>query len=178
MKQSCLMLGVGHGKPIRRLKCPTSVPESDTDWLTLDNNPAAEPDFLFDLEDLERGYKIPCPDEHFDEIHAYEVLEHFGRQGDYRGLFNTFKEFWRVLKPKGMLIGTCPDLKSPWLWGDPGHTRVISQGVLSFLRREHYEQLGRTVSSDYRAFINPCWWEILYARVAEDSFIFCLNKVS
>jgi len=177
-KQSCLMLGSGHTKPFRKLACPVSGQEHEIRWVRLDNNPASEPDILFDLEKLEHGAQLPVPESSFEEIHAYEILEHFGTQGNYRGFFNTFRELWRVLKPGGHLIGTCPSLKSEWLWADPGHTRVICQGTLSFLTKDHYTQLGATASSDYRGFVQPCWWTFIYARETADNFLFCLKKVA
>ena len=178
MKQICLMLGVGFGTPHRRLLSPTSAPEDETKWITLDGNEGCKPDKLFDLELLEDGGALPFPHGTFDEVHAYEVLEHFGRQGDCRGLFATFRALWAVLKPGGLLMGTCPSLKSEWLWGDPGHTRVISSGTMVFLTRGHYEQLGRTVSSDYRSLVDPCWWEIQHSEDDGKNYVFALKKVS
>lgn len=87
----------------------------------------------------------------YDEVHAYEVLEHFGRQGDYRNFFATFSEIWRVLKPGGYLCATVPSRYSQWLWGDPGHTRVILPASLVFLHQPNYDaQQGKTSMSDYR----------------------------
>jgi len=108
-------------------------------------------------------YRIPVASETFDEIHAYQVLEHFGRQGDFKSFFATFGELWRILKPGGLLVGDTPALRSPWLWGDPGHTRIISAQSLSFLTRRSYEELGKTTSTDYRRFVDPRWWLILHA---------------
>lgn len=91
------------------------------------------------------------PDDTYDEIHAYEVLEHVGRQGDYRSFFSHFSEVWRILKPGGYLCATVPSRYSEWLWGDPGHTRAILPCMLVFLNQPTYEhQQGRTAMSDYR----------------------------
>lgn len=91
------------------------------------------------------------PDSTYDEVHAYEVLEHLGRQGDYRSFFATFAEIWRVLKPGGYLCATVPSRYSQWLWGDPGHTRAILPCSLVFLSQPNYDaQQGRTSMSDYR----------------------------
>ena len=182
MNQTCLMLGAGHAAPRRHFSAPSSAKQEDTKWVTLDNNEDAKPDMVFDLETLETGRHRPWTDETFDEIHAYEVLEHIGRQGDFKGLFSTFRALWYARKSDGMLIGSCPSLDSEWLWSDPGHTRVISAGLLSFLTRGHYDQLGKTPSSDYRKFIDPCWWEVYQAKDIKlgpggGIFVFALKKV-
>jgi cyclopropane fatty-acyl-phospholipid synthase-like methyltransferase len=178
VRQTCLMLGAGSGAPLRRLVSPTSTIETETTWLTLDSNEECNPNELFDLEALEEGGALPFPHRTFDEVHAYEVLEHFGRQGDYRGLFATFRAIWAVLKLDGLLLGTCPSLKSDWLWGEPGHTRVISHKTLSFLQKEHYDQLGKTACSDYRSLVNPCWWKIQHSEDIGETYTFVLRKVS
>jgi SAM-dependent methyltransferase len=88
----------------------------------------------------------------FDEIHAYEVLEHCGRQGDYRTFFAQFTEFARILKPGGFFFATVPSIHSPWAWGDPSHTRVIPPETLVFLSQEEYtKQVGVTAMSDFRS---------------------------
>ena len=176
MKQTCLMLGAGHGVPRRRVVSPMSAPEDQTVWKTLDINPAAKPDEVFDLENLEYGYSLPFKIETFDEIHAYEVLEHFGRQGNYKGLFSTFQALWKGLKPGGLLVGTCPSLQSPWLWAEPGHVRAIAQGTLAFLTRSHYDQLGETACSDYRAYVDHYWWEIEHSEDDGNNYVFVLRK--
>lgn len=127
--------------------------------VTLDVNPDHKPDVLFNLEALgdhcraalgERTW-LPFENDDFDEIHAYEVLEHIGRQGDFRKFFTQFSEFWRVLKPGGLLCATVPDFRSEWAWGDPSHSRVITAGTLVFLsQRAYVEQVGKTPMSDFR----------------------------
>jgi len=59
------------------------------------------------------GYQIR--EDFFDEVHAYEVLEHLGRQGDYRSFFATFANIYRVLVPGGLLLATVPSRYSGWL---------------------------------------------------------------
>lgn len=171
------MIGSGFFPPERKI-VPAGAELPPPEWTTLDINPECKPDILFDLEELEAGQRLPVDDETFDELHIYQTLEHFGRQGDYKGLFHTFREFWRVLKPDGILYGDTPALHSPWLFGDPGHTRVISVQTLSFLTRRAYEELGKTTSTDYRRFIDPCWWLILHAQNDGDRFGFVLKKTS
>jgi hypothetical protein len=170
------MLGAGHSEVKRRLIAVSSVPEDETKWLTLDDNKSASPDEVFDLDRLEKGFTLPWANGFFDEIHAYEILEHFGRQGDFRGFFSTFRAFHLALKPRGLLLGTCPSVKSEWAWGDPGHTRVITAGTLGFLTFNHYDQLGRTASSDYRKFVEPYWWVMEQAEDDGKNLAFALRK--
>lgn len=118
-----------------------------TELVTLDNNQDHRPDVLHDLEE----FPYPFEDNTFDEIHAYEVLEHLGRQGDWRAFFRDFTELYRILKPGGYLAATCPSYKSIWAWGDPSHTRVITSGSLVFLDQNQYKvQVGKTAMSDFR----------------------------
>ena len=175
-----LMLGSGFFPPMRKL-VPLGVELGEPEWVTLDNNPECKPDILFDLESIERCVtipenRLPVSDEAFDEIHIYQTLEHFGNLGDYAGLFSSFREFWRVLKVGGMLFGDTPDIGSKWLFGDPGHRRVISECTLSFLTRRAYEELGKTTSTDYRSFVAPFWWLLLHSQVEGERYAFVLRK--
>jgi SAM-dependent methyltransferase len=157
------MLGAGHTKPIRKLHPPTSSPDDEIEWVTLDFNVKANPDYFFDLGHLHLHQPLPFQDEEFDEIHAYDVLEHVGQQGNFRGFFAEFKEYWRVLRPAGWLIGACPTEKN-WQWDDPGHTRYISERTLAFLTRTPYVNLGSSPASDYREYVEPCWWRLLHSE--------------
>lgn len=156
--QKALMLGVGTAPPIRRIKGPDSASEEETKWSTLDISEEANPDYVFDLEDLETQFRLPGGP--YDEIHAYDVLEHFGRQGNYHGFFNTFKALHQALVPRGLLFLTVPEHNSEWTWGDPGHCRVIQPQTLAYLVKDHYKQLGRTRCTDYRKYVDPRWWVI------------------
>lgn len=118
-----------------------------TELCTLDINPDHRPDVVWDLTQL----PLPYADNEFNEIHAYEVLEHTGAQGDFRFYFAQFSEFWRILRPGGVLIGTCPSRHSPWAWGDPSHTRIIQPEQFIFLDQLQYiAQVGKTAMSDFR----------------------------
>lgn len=115
--------------------------------VTLDINADHNPDVVHDLNIL----PYPFEDNWFDEIHAYEVMEHVGQQGDWRFFFAQWSEIWRILKPDGQFYGTSPLWHSPWAWGDPGHTRVIQAESLVFLSQEQYhKQIGQTPMTDYR----------------------------
>jgi len=143
---------IGCGRSWDKRIVPPGCPE---DWLsltTIDLNSAHRPDIVHDLHEL----PLPFEANTFDEIHAYEVLEHIGMQGDYRTFFAQFEEFWRILKPAGILAATCPSYRSMWAWGDPSHTRVITSGSLAFLSQANYRSQidgdpgPKTAMSDFR----------------------------
>jgi SAM-dependent methyltransferase len=140
-----LLIGCGNN-PEKRIK-HGDINSGWKDLTRLDIDPACKPDVLHDLNVT----PYPFADNTFDEIHAYHVLEHFGRQGDWKGFFEQFGEFWRILKPDGYLCALVPAWDSPWAWGDPGHTRVITRGTLAFLSQKVYEdEVGKTNLTDYR----------------------------
>lgn len=140
-----LLLGAGAS-----LKKWIRTPHGEADFkdlTTLDINSEHNPDVVYDLNIL----PLPFGDAEFDEIHAYEVLEHLGRQGDWRFFFKEWSEYYRILKPGGLFVGSVPAIDSPWVWGDPSHTRLISTDTFLFLDQDQYKkQVGVTPMSDFR----------------------------
>lgn len=146
-------------------------PEWD-ELVTLDINPEVEPDVVHDLDVL----PYPFDDNTFEEIHAYDVLEHCGRQGDWRFFFDQFAEFWRILVPGGYFCAGCPTWDCVWAWGDPGHTRIISDGTIAFLSQAHIKmQLGKSPMTDY-GFYWKRDFEIVSTIEKGDTFAFILQK--
>lgn len=157
--------------------------------VTCDNNVRHNPDFYCDLtwiplefrqinEDGELRYPGHSIDTNsFDEIHAYEVLEHTGKQGDYEFFFGQFSEFWRILKPGGFLCATVPSWKSEWAWGDPSHTRIITPGTLVFLSQKEYQrQVGVTAMSDFR-YLYKADFDIVHSTCDDNVHSFVLRAV-
>jgi SAM-dependent methyltransferase len=160
-----LLLGCGHE---RRKLLPGPRADKWHELTTLDINPEVQPDLVCDLnsriwcaapltslgekavENAPSHLKVINSD-FFDEIHAYEVLEHLGAQGYVDSFFNTFAEIYRILKPGGYLLATTPSRYSAWLFGDPGHRRVVIQESLVFLDREkvHINRQRHSPLSDY-----------------------------
>jgi SAM-dependent methyltransferase len=139
-----LLLGCGNNRQ-KRIR-HGDVPQTWIQLVTLDIDPGVNPDVVHDL----RVMPLPFDDDMFDEIHAYEVLEHCGQQGDWRLFLNQFEELWRILKPGGLLVGTCPMWDSKWAWSDPGHSRVITRWSMVYLDQDEYSQVGKTSLTDYR----------------------------
>lgn len=141
--------------------------------ITLDHNADHKPDVVHDLEEL----PYPFASDAFDEVHAYEVLEHTGQQGDWRFFFDQFSELWRILKPGGYLAATTPSWRSMWAWGDPSHKRVLCSGSLVFLSQKQYrEQVGKTAMSDFR-FCYKADFEPVHVRENDEHFVFVLRAL-
>jgi SAM-dependent methyltransferase len=137
--------------------------EDHRDWaglVRLDFNDAHKPDVVHDLAKL----PLPFEDNSFDEVHAYDVMEHIGLQGDWRFFFAQWQDLWRVLKPDGRFFGISPHWSSPWAWMDPGHTRAMGPEMLVFLCQPEYRQVGTTPMSDYR-FCYSADFDIEFADV-------------
>jgi SAM-dependent methyltransferase len=139
----------------------------------IDIDPDCKPDVVHDLNIL----PYPFDDNTFDEIHAYDVLEHLGKQGNWRGFFAEFSELYRIIKPDGVLCGLVPAWDSPWAWGDPGHTRVITRGTLLFLSQKFYaDEVGKTNLTDYR-HIYKGDFELVAENEGEHQYGFVLKAI-
>lgn len=169
MSELLLGCGVSRQKKMR-------LPGDSEEWkglVTLDNYGPHNPDVLHDLE----VFPYPFQDNQFDEIHAYEVLEHTGSQGDYRFFFRQFEELHRILKPGGKLYASVPRWDSIWAWADPSHKRVISEGSLIFLSQEQYnQQVGKTAMSDFRTIYNADF-KIHHMQDSKEQFWFVLVAI-
>ena len=144
-----------------------------SDLVTLDINPHHKPTVVWDLT----VRPLPFEDDSFDEVHAYEICEHLGQQGDYRSFFAEWSEWWRILKPGGLFMGMSPHWSSKWCWMDPGHTRAYGPELLTFLEQPAYEkQVGVTPMSDYR-FVYKADFDIVHSQVDGGAFSFGLRAV-
>lgn len=166
-----LLAGCGRSRK-RAVRGPQD-PEGWDQLVTLDIDPNVKADVEWDLN---RRIPLPFDDDHFDALHFYEVLEHTGQQGDWKFFFWQFSDFWRILKPGGRLIGTSPAADSKWLWGDPGHSRVISPECLSFLVQPMYGQ-PESQMTDYRHVYRADFQPVHHELKTDGKFLFVMEAV-
>lgn len=151
--QQSLLLGCGNS---REKKIYVGEQKEWTGKLvTIDMSPDCGADIVGDIHlipPLMGCRSMQFEDESFDEIGAYDVLEHWGRQGDWRFWFAEFAEYWRILKPGGKFGIIVP--QGDDMLVDPGHTRFIHATWFAFLNQAFYEkELARGAPvTDYRWF--------------------------
>ena len=173
-----LLLGCGH----RRDK--DIITPNGKEWhdlTTLDYYEDAKADVMFDLCSLnhrEHG-RLPFDTNTFDEVHAYDVLEHINWQGDFEAMFYEFGEYYRVLKPDGLFCATVPlSINSIHTWGDPGHRRVINDLTLVyFSHKSVMEQLGKTTLTDYLRYLGNTELQTVHYKEGQDRIAFVLRAV-
>src|SRR5262245_39645596 len=165
-----LLLGCGSRRD-KAIYCEKSEWNNLT---TIDHNVDHNPDLVWDLNHR----PLPFEDGSIDEIHAYEVLEHLGNGiGDYVSWFEEWSEWWRLLKPGGVVAGTSPSLSSRWLFGDPSHRRPVCPEMLTFLIQPEYtKQIGKTPMSDFR-HIYRADFDSLLSEDNGQTFSFVLQAV-
>lgn len=164
-----LIIGAGSSMELRI--SPSGKETDETLITTLDVEPRHKTDIVWDLN------RTPWPpmDNSYDEIHAYEVLEHLGQQGDHKSFFAHFSEIYRILRPGGHLLGSVPRWDGVWAWGDPSHRRVITEKTFVYLDLPQYErQVGKTAMTDFRSV----WagdFELLGVNDTADQMYFALK---
>lgn len=104
----------------------------------------------------------PWPDESFDEIIAFDVLEHLKLE-----VAQWLDEAWRILHPGGMLRLRLPAFDNPVSFRDPTHQRLFHEETF------YYWQPGHPLHENYGRFYfaeSGRWWDVTYvARVNPDS---------
>lgn len=167
-----LLIGCGASRK-RKLR-----PADKLEWsklVTMDINPAHEPDVVHDLN----VRPWPFDADTFDECHAYDVMEHLSAQGDYEGFFAEWSEVWRILKPGGVFYGISPHWSSPWCWMDPGHRRAYGPECFAFLSQAEYiRQVGSdSPMTDYR-FLYKADFDLVQYEIDESKqFLYALLAV-
>lgn len=144
-----LLMGCGRSRK-RKISMNGRIDFEGDDLITIDSDPATKPNIVMDLDstdDWNRQQFEGC----FDEIHAYDVLEHLGIQGDWRGFFDEFARYHDALKDGGRFFILVPIGEDAIC--DPGHKRFFSIKHFKFLNQQFYDtQTEMDAAIDYRFY--------------------------
>ena len=163
-KPKALILGAGKSRD-KRIKFEGSKdvgkgsPDNDfSKYDVITHDIQGHQDVIHDLEE----FPYPWADEEFDEVHAYEVLEHTGAIGDGEFFFGQMNELWRILKEGGYLMITVPTWDSLEMWAIPDHKRPLPPQIFNFCNRKYVEKnYKRPMHGDYREWLGPMNFEIV-----------------
>lgn len=170
------VLILGAGNRVKRIIRMKGKPEEfdGQDVTTIDFDRDSNPDILWDLTVL----PLPLEDNTFDEIHAYDVMEHLHQQGDFRAFFALWSELWRIAKPGALMHAASPHWSSPWAWMDPGHTCAYGPEIMAFLDQSEYEgQVGNTPMTDYRNVYKADWHRIYGVITDNKQYCYVLEAI-
>jgi len=84
--------------------------------INLDITTATNPDITHDLN----VRPWPFPDDHFCEVHAYDVIEHVG------DVVGTMEEIHRICRPQAMVRITVPHFSCRNAYTDPTHRHLFT----------------------------------------------------
>jgi hypothetical protein len=164
-----LLIGAGHS---RQKKIWLG---EQSEWLgqlvTLDMGDNCGADVVWDLN----VRPLPFADGEFVELAAYDVLEHVGRQGDWKGWFDEMAEYHRILVAGGTFGVIVPVNEDAF--ADPGHTRFFQQNYFGFLTREFYDNnlANGAQVTDYRWYLKA-YWEIMHLEHKNNHIAVMLRK--
>ena len=123
-----------------------------------------EVDVVHDLDDM----PWPWPDNRFEHIIAYSVLEHLDRD-----LLAAMNELWRIMKPGGQLDIKLPYWNHERTYNDPTHRRGYGRGI--------FDQFDpQTKRGKEYAFYTPCKWKIVkraFLNPQKSSVLALLKKI-
>ena len=121
----------------------------------VDNNPACNPDQVWNLQDLSRRW----PWQDVSDIQVKHYIEHIPHGTGKDHFIRFFERCWYILKPGGTMTIRWPWYASIGAFSDPTHQRFITPMTFHYLSREwlqsrkieHYDMV-----CDFQIVSNTC----------------------
>jgi len=107
------------------------------------------------------GEELPWEDNSLDAITGFDVIEHLPRQGSGsqgNAFIEMMNEFYRVLKPGGILLTVTPCYPSPAAFTDPTHVNIITPGTHKYFSDENFaKSLSYGFIGNFKT-LSACWY--------------------
>ena len=116
---------------------------------------------ILEYRQITPGASLPFDDDSLEAITGFDVIEHLPRQSAGPGgnaFIETMNEFYRVLKPGGILLAVTPCYPSPAAFVDPTHVNFITPGTHKYFSDESFARsLGYGFSGQFKT-LSAGWY--------------------
>jgi SAM-dependent methyltransferase len=107
------------------------------------------------------GSSLPFDDNSLDAITGFDVIEHLPRQSsgaEGNAFIDTMNEFYRALKPGGILLAVTPCYPSFAAFMDPTHVNFITPGTHKYFSDDNFaKSLGYGFSGEFKT-LSAGWY--------------------
>lgn len=120
--------------------CGRGVKPPDEGWVNLDLEPGEGIQLVCDLD----TQVIPVPDDYFDELYGWHVIEHL------KNPLHAMQELWRVAKPGAACYLRCPYGSSDDAFEDPTHVRQYFINSFGYFSQPFYWRADYGYRGDWK----------------------------
>lgn len=107
------------------------------------------------------GENLPFETNSLDAITGFDVIEHLPRQSSGakgNAFIETMNEFYRTLKPGGILLAVTPCYPSPAAFMDPTHVNIITPGTHKYFSDDNFaKSLSYGFTGEFRT-LSAGWY--------------------
>jgi SAM-dependent methyltransferase len=107
----------------------------------LSRTPPFEVTERLEYKQITPGANLPFENNSLDAITGFDVIEHLPRQSSGakgNAFIETMNEFYRTLKPGGILLAVTPCYPSPAAFMDPTHVNIITPGTHKYFSDDNF----------------------------------------
>ena len=127
----------------------------------LSNTAPFEENANLEYKQITPGENLPFEANSLDAITGFDVIEHLPRQSSGakgNAFIETMNEFYRTLKPGGILLAVTPCYPSPAAFMDPTHVNIITPGTHKYFSDDNFaKSLSYGFTGEFRT-LSAGWY--------------------